>query len=436
MNHHRLSGLAAFVVLTLTAPAGAVSGAELYQSQANLYGRFEARIRFAAGDGVISSFFLWKTGSEAAGAFWNELDFEKLGADCHLQTNALFGAPVADHSQTTPIPGNLCAEYHTYGFEWTPTSIAFLVDGVEIRRDVGATATAFAQNATAGMQIHFNIWPGDATFGGNFSPAILPVHQYISWVQYSSFANGTFSLQWREEFDGGTLPPAWSVGNWPSPKNLSTHVPANATFVGGMAELSITADNATGFAGQPPPDNTIGDSGIDGAGNSGAAGQSGGTSRPDGSASSGSGGAGGTSGSESGGAGGSGLGSGGSGGRDGLGGVGPDSGPGGSTVGGASGTGGASPSTMSSGAGGQATGGSPNTGGGAPPSAGGTAGSQPPPNGTSSPAGGSGCGCRMLAPSPFGKGEGALAIALASLIVSRRRKRLRRPAARPKTPAQ
>src|SRR5690349_4509392 len=56
----------ALVCLTLAADAGAVASAELYQNQTYTYGRFGARVRFAAGDGVISSFFLWKPGSEMA----------------------------------------------------------------------------------------------------------------------------------------------------------------------------------------------------------------------------------------------------------------------------------------------------------------------------------------------------------------------------------
>jgi MYXO-CTERM domain-containing protein len=256
---YRCLPLSLAAVLTLAAEAGAVASAELYQNQTFTYGRFEARVRFAAGDGVISSFFLWKPGSEMPGTFWNELDFEKLGADCRLQTNPLYGAPVVDHSAIEPIDADLCGEYHTYTFEWTPSYIAYLVDGVEVRRDGEETAVAFAENAATGMQIHFNIWPGDATFGGNFDPAILPIEQYISWVQYSSFAGGAFTFQWREEFDGGTLPTGWAVGNWASPKNLSTHQPANTQFIAGLSVLSLTADDATGFAGTPPPDLAAGD---------------------------------------------------------------------------------------------------------------------------------------------------------------------------------
>lgn len=241
-------------LLAVAAEAGAVASAELYQNQTYTYGRFEARVQFAAGDGVISSFFLWKPGSEMPGTFWNELDFEKLGADCRLQTNPLYGLPVADHSEIEMLDADLCGEYHTYTFEWTPSYIAYLVDGVEVRRDGEETAAAFAENAASGMQIHFNIWPGDATFGGNFDPAILPIQQFISWVQYSSFADGAFTLEWREEFDGGALPSGWALGNWASPKNLSTHQPANVAFTSGVSVLSLTADDATGFAGAPPPD--------------------------------------------------------------------------------------------------------------------------------------------------------------------------------------
>jgi MYXO-CTERM domain-containing protein len=252
------------LALSVAAPARATSSAELYQNASYAYGRFEARIRFAAGEGVISSFFLWKPGSEVAGTFWNELDFEKLGADCRMQTNPLYGAPVADHGQIASGSGDLCGEYHTYAFEWSPTYIAWQIDGVEIRREAGEVAAAFVQNAASGMQIHFNLWPGDATFGGNFDPASLPVQQYISWVQYSSFENGNFALQWREDFTGGALPSGWAVGNWASPKNLSMHAPANVSFKSDLAVLSLTADDATGFAGEPPRDD-VSDSGTGGA---------------------------------------------------------------------------------------------------------------------------------------------------------------------------
>jgi MYXO-CTERM domain-containing protein len=253
-----LAGWLVSAILGSVRPAGAVASAELYKTQAYFYGRFEARVQYAPGSGVISSFFLWKDGSSATTS-WNELDYEKLNADCHMQTNAWTGQAV-QHTQVNAMPGDICAGYHTYSFEWTPTYIAWAVDGVEIRRETGAIAADYTANASAGMTFHFNVWPGNASFGGTFSPSILPVHEYISWVQYSSYVNGAFQLQWREEFAGSGVPSGWAEGNWASPYGLSTHNPANVNYVNGIAILSLTADGATGYTGIPPADNASGGS--------------------------------------------------------------------------------------------------------------------------------------------------------------------------------
>jgi len=259
----------------------AVGSAELYSSKAYGYGRIEARTRFATGDGVVSSFFLWKDGSEKAGTFWNELDFEKLGADCHLQTNPIYGNPSADHGKKHELQSDLCGAFHTYTYEWTPEAIVWLIDGTEIRRETGATSLAFAENASAGMQIHFNVWPGDATFGGNFEPSILPVHQYIDWVQFSAYQDGAFTLAWREDFDAGTLPDGWLTGSWSSPKNYSTHVPENVNFIDGYALLSLTTDDALGATGAMP-EGSAGAGAIGGATGSSGASAAGGSNNPGG----------------------------------------------------------------------------------------------------------------------------------------------------------
>jgi beta-glucanase (GH16 family) len=229
--------------------AQAVSSAEFYTGAGYQYGRFEARVQFAYGDGIIASYFLWKDGSEISGTFWNELDFEKIGAHCELETNAFYGDPESVHVEEYGATEDYCGTFHTYTYEWTPDYIAWFVDGVEIRRETGDAAAAYAANTPAGMQIRFNIWPGDASFGGNFDPAILPVHQYINWVQYSSYVDGAFQFEWREDFTAATVPSGWKTATWGSPKNLSTHTPANVSFVDGYAVLSLTADDATGPAG-------------------------------------------------------------------------------------------------------------------------------------------------------------------------------------------
>jgi hypothetical protein len=246
------------LALTMAESASAVTSAELYRTNAETFGKFEARIRFASGDGVVSSFFLWKDGSEQSSVYWNELDFEKLGAACELQTNSIYGLPQSNHEGRGYALEGLCEGYHTYTYEWTPEYIAWFVDGIEIRRETGTGVAAYAENATEGMQLRFNVWPGNASLGGNFSEASLPVYQFVAWAQYSEYTPGAaedgsdFTLSWREEFD--TQPTGWQMGSWASPLNGSTHSSQNVAFVDGIAVLALTTDDATGYSGSPPPD--------------------------------------------------------------------------------------------------------------------------------------------------------------------------------------
>jgi endo-1,3-1,4-beta-glycanase ExoK len=258
--------------------AAAVQGAELYHTKTYRYGRFEARVRYAPGEGVVSSFFLWKDRPGNTGP-WNELDFEKINSDCRMQTNIWTGTGTQSAVITTPSP-NICNDYHTYTIEWTPDYIAWFIDGTQLRRVTGAPVTEYTQNATPGMAIHFNIWQGDSSFGGTLNTSTLPVYQYISWVQYSSYANGAFQMQWREEFTGSTMPTDWLEGNWLAPLNHSMHNIANANYVNGIAVLALTNDNATGYTGTPPADpGSGGTSGTGGTGGSSAGGTTGSAGR-------------------------------------------------------------------------------------------------------------------------------------------------------------
>jgi len=246
--------------LGLSRAAGATASAELYSQAGYRYGRFRARVQFPAGDGIVGSFFLWKDGSEVAGVFGNELDFEKIGADCAMQLNAIFGNPPAMHPSLASGLGALCAGYHTYMYEWTPDHIAWSVDDVEVRRQGNdETSQAYRDQATQGMQFRFNLWPGTPALGGTFSPSELPAHEFVSWVEYATYTpgagddGGDFSFAWRESFEQG-IPVGWAVGNWASHFGLSTHSPLNVTFTAGIAVLSLTDDNALGFGGVPPVD--------------------------------------------------------------------------------------------------------------------------------------------------------------------------------------
>lgn len=432
MNRFALPSLCFLAAALLPGTAAATASPELYTSAAYGYGRFEARLRFAAGDGVVSSFFLWKEGSEVSGTFWNELDFEKVGADCRVLTNALYGNPPGDHGEPANLSADPCGGFHVYAYEWLPDSITWFVDGVQIRKETGDAARAFADNAPNGMQVHFNVWPGDSTFGGNFNPSILPVHQYVDWAQFSSYADGAFTLAWREDFDGTAVPDGWLTGTWASPKNLSTHDPANVNFLSGYAVLSMTADDAKGPAGAMPPDDGAGGgggspaTGGNGGGPAGGSGGSAGSADAGGTSNAGGTTGGGTAGGDA--AGGTPA-TGGTGATGGSGGTGATTG----TSGGSSGTDQGAQGGTSSGAtgGAQQQAGSSATSGGTSSVAGSTGASGPNTAGTTAtgdPGSGSeteeGCGCRQAGASSRGRGWSALGLVLSAGFLAARRRRI------------
>ncbi len=257
-------------VLSMAVPlfTWAESGAELYRTDGFRYGKFEANIQFAAGAGVISSFFLWKDGSELEDIYWNEIDIEKFGDNCNqFLSNLLYGQPQSNHVEIIATEPNLCTDFHTYTIEWTPDRITWFIDDVQMRESTPEDAAVYEENAEEGVQFRFNIWVGNADFGGVLDPSILPVYQYIDWAQYSEYTPGEgdegtdFSLSWREDFDSA-VSGVWQRGSWPSPYNLSVHNPANVNFQDGMAILSLTEDGEEGYE-PPEPDSDDGDSDDD-----------------------------------------------------------------------------------------------------------------------------------------------------------------------------
>lgn len=234
----------------------AQSSAELYRTDGYRYGKFEAGIKMAGGKGVISSFFLWKDKSELQDVYWNEIDIEKFGENCNqFLSNLLYGMPQANHSSVIETEDDLCADFHTYTIEWTPERITWFVDGVQMRESTPEDAVEFEENAEEGMQFRFNVWVGNSDFGGVLDTVVLPVHEFIDWVQYSEYTPGEgdentdFTLSWREEFDSAPTG-SWQKGNWGSPYNLSIHHPQNVTYQDGMAILSLTREGEEGYVAE------------------------------------------------------------------------------------------------------------------------------------------------------------------------------------------
>jgi endo-1,3-1,4-beta-glycanase ExoK len=253
------------------AAAKPYKGAEVFSQTQHRFGRVEVRMRMARGSGILSTFFTYKPGSEGAGSAWEEIDVEGFGKSnaTSWQSNILVGNPRMGSEQVHDAGLSLADGYHTFTIEWTPTSVVWLVDGVEARRTTGGQANQL----TSLHNFRFNLWASDASgWAGAFDATALPASQYVNWIRYYRYENGGFVLDWADEFD--TFDTArWAKANHTFGGNLVDFDPNNAVVRDGTLVLCMTAEGQGGCSGAVPPDSS-GNGGTGGTGNGGAGGTS------------------------------------------------------------------------------------------------------------------------------------------------------------------
>jgi hypothetical protein len=262
--------VSALIGVSLTAITGAAEakpwkGAEMITQQTFLYGAFEARILAAKGSGMITPFFLYKDGSEVAGAEWEELDFEIFGKDGRFQTQAMTpgtnGSQRTEHVIIHDLPTLAWEHYYTFRMEWTPTALSFYVDGRLIRRETDAVTYAklMDPNHAEPMRLRASIWAGDFDWSGAFDASAAPAAMFVNWIQTYSYTPGKgtggsdFTPLWRDDLssaDGSR----WYWANWTFDAAINDYIPQNSTTRNGYLVQVLTADTATGQFPTPPVD--------------------------------------------------------------------------------------------------------------------------------------------------------------------------------------
>jgi hypothetical protein len=250
-------GIGAIAFLLLSASTAAqpeYSGAELRTREAYIYGRFEVRMRSAAGSGLLSSFFTY---SDASYPTWNEVDLEILGRyPNENQFNHITGQAGSEvnHVRRYAAGFNPHEGFHTYAFEWRPDSLVYFVDGQRAHR-----AITDVELLKYPQKIMMNIWISSfADWVGPFNRSVLPVYAFYDYVSYSSYTRpggGTdgsdFKLVWKDDFT------TWNTTRWEKAthtfeNNLAKFEPANVAFEGGYAILCLTEKGQEGFKGEIP----------------------------------------------------------------------------------------------------------------------------------------------------------------------------------------
>lgn len=231
-------------------------GAEYRTKLAYTYGRFEARIKSAYREGMLSSFFTYYDEGGGIGN-WNEIDIEIMGRYFdNVQFNTITPNQT-NHVAHKPMQTSPHQDYHTYAFEWTPEYVAWFIDGIEVLKQTGE----HIQTLTLPQKIMMNIWnPAFENWAGVFNPETLPAFAYYDWVSYYAYTPGSgsygtgnnFLHNWTDNFD------SWDTTRWDKAThtfngNNCDFIPENAVFDNGKLILCLTNNTNIGYVDLQPP---------------------------------------------------------------------------------------------------------------------------------------------------------------------------------------
>jgi len=140
------------------------------------YGRFEAEIRAAAGPGLVTGFFVHRSGPR------QEIDIEFSGVDPRrMLTNVFFnpgddGTALSFGYRGTPhwidLDFDATAKSHHYAIEWWPHRITWMVDNRIVHERSSWDPTPIPHLP---MRLHANLWaPRSSELAGSVDPLALP----------------------------------------------------------------------------------------------------------------------------------------------------------------------------------------------------------------------------------------------------------------------
>jgi endo-1,3-1,4-beta-glycanase ExoK len=168
------------------------------------YGRYEVRMKSPAG---ASNNFLHTMFAYRAPAYlmWREIDIELTAApQTDFISNIIVAPPgtrvwsasIEDSTRTYPYGGNggsglpqgfnTSSDFHTYAFEWLPTSIKWFVDGTMVREKLDGQGKNNLVIPKESTKIIMNMWVfGNQNLGGG-NPAgnVYPIYGEYDWFRF------------------------------------------------------------------------------------------------------------------------------------------------------------------------------------------------------------------------------------------------------------
>lgn len=145
------------------------------------YGKYEVRLKTAAGSGLNTAFFTY-IGPPMGVRDHDEIDFEFLGKNprtvelTHWTAGKSYPGGVIDLGFDTSV------DFHNYAFVWTPASITWSVDGKEIYQTPPGTPLP-----TNPQKLMLSLWSGNKSNKDWLGPFTYtkPVTAEVLWVKYT-----------------------------------------------------------------------------------------------------------------------------------------------------------------------------------------------------------------------------------------------------------
>jgi beta-glucanase (GH16 family) len=161
------------------------SAAEVRTWATFVCGKFLVRSRIAPGFGLASTFFGFHDFFQNASAQdWNEIVMESSAPSRIDLVYTLENPALPNGKERVPATENVAfdqaADFHVYGFEWTPTEVRFLVDGVPLL----TLPEGIAKDLTRPKRIVMSAYPSTRLAPNrSFDPAVLPAEAWYDWIE-------------------------------------------------------------------------------------------------------------------------------------------------------------------------------------------------------------------------------------------------------------
>ncbi len=174
------------VLLTLSNRGGRlrrIGCGELHTRKRLGYGRYEARMRTAAGSGLNTAFFTY-VGPPNGQPEHDEIDFEFLGKTPRSVELNYWSNGRQQPSTDVDLGFDASADFHDYAFEWTPGKIRWFADGKLLHESPEG-----ADVPDKPGYLFFSLWSGshleDAWLGPFTYTA--PVTAEVAWTRFTPF---------------------------------------------------------------------------------------------------------------------------------------------------------------------------------------------------------------------------------------------------------